>query len=75
MGFNSGLKVLIRTVKLFIAVFPLTILYISLLLYFVCPSYCSYASAVSHLNILLSSRGIFMFVVLRRVLIFWDYMS
>jgi hypothetical protein len=66
---------LITTVKLFTAVFPLTILYFSLLLYFVRPSYCSYASTVSHLNILLSSWGMFVFVVLRRVLMFWNYMS
>jgi len=66
---------LITTVKLFTAVFPLTILYFSLLLHFVCPSYCSYASAVSHLNILLSSWGIFVFVVLRRVLTFRRLMS
>ena len=46
---------LITTVKLFTAVFPLTILYFSLLLYFVRPSYCSYACLVSHLNVLLSS--------------------
>jgi len=46
---------LITTVKLFTAVFPLTILYFSLLLYFVRPSYCSYACPVSHLNVLLSS--------------------
>ena len=64
---------LITTVKLFTAVFPLTILYFSLLLCFFRPSYCSYARPVSHLNVLLSSWGVFVFVILRRVLIFWNY--